>query len=71
MKPQDQQQTAHINEQSTQQKSDLQKAAEQINPAQLADNLVVDQQANASQPQALEDKEQTPFIDDSLRTDKE
>ena len=51
--------------------SELQKASENVNPDQLADNLDKDNHNNqAAKPQPLDSQENTPFIDDSLRTDK-
>lgn len=50
------------------QKTELQQAIEQSNPTKLADNLkdtLVEEH-----PQSLNKKEATPFIDDTLRTDK-
>ena len=51
--------------------SELQKASENVNPDQLADNLDKDNHNHqAAKPQPLDSQENTPFIDDSLRTDK-
>lgn len=52
----------------TTQKTDLQQAVEQTNPQELVENLM-DKSASL-QPQALEKQQETPFIDDTLRTDK-
>lgn len=55
------------------QKTDLQQATEQVNPSELADNLKADKvkkDTAVDQPQDLDNKEETPFIDESLRTDK-
>lgn len=52
----------------TTQKTDLQQAVEQTNPQELVENLT-DKSASL-QPQALEKQQETPFIDDTLRTDK-
>lgn len=53
--------------------TDLQQAAEHVNPSELADNLHTAEQVggdsdnNTTQSSA---EQQTPFIDDALRTDK-
>ncbi|WP_201535572.1 hypothetical protein [Psychrobacter ciconiae] len=47
--------------------SNVKKAAENVNPEQLQENLQQDKSVDA--PEKLTDGEETPFIDDSLRTD--
>ncbi|WP_193778019.1 hypothetical protein [Psychrobacter sp. FDAARGOS_221] len=47
--------------------SDVKKAAENTDPSQLNDNL---KSENTDKAQNLSDDEQTPFIEDDLRTDK-
>lgn len=48
--------------------TDIQKATENVDPSQLSENLDT-QNTQKGQPQPLDQNEQTPFIDDSLRTD--
>ncbi len=50
--------------------TDLQQAAENVNPSELSDNLNQAAQAKSTQPQDLDQQQTTPFIDESLRTDK-
>ena len=54
------------------QPTDLQQAADNVNPTEIADNLNgnLKKDVATEQPQKLDNKEQTPFIDDTLRTDK-
>lgn len=54
------------------QPTDLQQAADNVNPSELADNLNgnLKKDVATEQSQKLDNKEQTPFIDDTLRTDK-
>lgn len=48
--------------------TEIQKATENVNPSQLSENL--DKQNSVKgEPQDLDKSENTPFIDDSLRTD--
>ena len=65
-----QQQPEKKNPQLNEQKSDLQQATEHVDPVQLAGNLSIDPQATRESPQQLDERQQTPFIDESLRTDK-
>ena len=65
-----QQQPEKKNPQLNEQKSDLQQATEHVDPVQLADNLSIDPQATRESPQQLGERQQTQFIDESLRTDK-
>lgn len=65
-----QQQPEKKNPQLNEQKSDLQQATEHVDPVQLADNLSIDPQVTRESPQQLGERQQTPFIDESLRTDK-
>ncbi|MGP9688118.1 hypothetical protein ACT3TH_03055 [Psychrobacter sp. AOP22-C1-C5] len=48
--------------------SDVKKAAEQVDNAQIEKNLEEKKEIDA--PEQLSEEEQTPFIDDDLRTDK-
>lgn len=49
--------------------TELQKATDNVDPAQLSQNL--DKQNSVKgQPQQLDQDENTPFIDQSLRTDE-
>lgn len=48
--------------------TEIQKATENVNPSQLSENL--DKQNSVKgEPQDLDKSENTPFIDESLRTD--
>lgn len=48
--------------------TEIQKATENVDPSQLSENL--DKQNSVKgEPQDLDKSENTPFIDDSLRTD--
>lgn len=47
-------------------KSEVTQAANEVEPNQVKDNLKDDNQA----PQDLSKDEETPFIDDDVRTDK-
>ena len=48
--------------------TEIQKATENVNPSQLSENL--DKQSSVKvEPQDLDKSENTPFIDESLRTD--
>lgn len=55
---------------TTPQSTDLQQAAGQVDPSKLADNLDVSTNNTSQQPEELDEQSTTPFIDDSLRTDK-
>lgn len=48
--------------------SDVKKAAEQADKQQIEKNLKESKKIDA--PEQLDGKEQTPFIEDDLRTDK-
>ena len=48
--------------------SDIKQAAEQVNGQEVENNLAENKKTNA--PESLNEEEQTPFIDDDLRTDK-
>lgn len=48
--------------------SDIKKAAEQADGQKIEQNLEDNKQVDA--PEQLSEEEQTPFIDDELRTDK-
>lgn len=48
--------------------SDIKQAAEQVNGQEVEKNLAENKKAYA--PESLSEEEQTPFIDDDLRTDK-
>ena len=48
--------------------TEIQKATENVDPSQLSENL--DKQSSVKvEPQDLDKSENTPFIDESLRTD--
>ena len=48
--------------------TEIQKATENVDPSQLSENL--DKQNSVKgEPQDLDKRENTPFIDESLRTD--
>ncbi|MGP5436076.1 hypothetical protein [Psychrobacter alimentarius] len=48
--------------------SDIDKAAAQADSQKIADNLEETKEVN--KPESLSEEEQTPFIEDDLRTDK-
>lgn len=48
--------------------SDIDKAAAQADSQKIAENLEETKEVN--KPASLSEKEQTPFIEDDLRTDK-
>lgn len=48
--------------------SDLQKAVENVNPNDLQENLA--NTDNIEKPENLDKNQTTPFIDESVRTDK-
>lgn len=48
--------------------SDIQQAAEQVDPQQIEKNL--NENKKAGTPEVLSEKEDTPFINEELRTDK-
>lgn len=58
------------NNQAKTNQTDLQQAADHVKPDELAKNMNQAKQQSEEQPQNLASQEQTPFIDDSLRTDK-
>lgn len=47
--------------------SEVRKAVDHVNPDQLAENLQKDKPVDA--PENLTESQETPFIDDDLRTD--
>lgn len=49
--------------------SDINKAAAQANSQKIADNLEENKEVNT--PELLSEEEQTSFIEDDLRTDKQ
>lgn len=49
--------------------SDINKAAAQANSQKIADNLEENKEVNTPEP--LSEEEQTSFIEDDLRTDKQ
>lgn len=53
----------------SQTQSDLQKAVDDVNPSDLAANLNPNNKP-AETPENLDKNQATPFIDDSVRTDK-
>ncbi len=48
--------------------SDINKAATQVDSQKIANNLEENKEVNTPEP--LSEEEQTPFIEDDLRTDK-
>ncbi|MDX2373920.1 hypothetical protein ACTXGL_07485 [Psychrobacter sp. T6-6] len=48
--------------------SDIKKAVDQVNSQEIEKNLKDSSKTDA--PEQLSEEEQTPFIDDALRTDK-
>jgi len=48
--------------------SDVKQAAEQVNGQEVEKNL--EENKKVDSPESLSEEEQTPFIDDDLRTDK-
>ena len=48
--------------------SDIKQAAEQVNAQEVEKNLAENKKVD--DPESLSEEEQTPFIDDELRTDK-
>ena len=48
--------------------SDIKQAAEQVNSQEVEKNLAENKKVDAPEP--LNEEEQTPFINDDLRTDK-
>lgn len=52
--------------------SELNQAVENTDPTKLADNLDKNSRQNPTtgEPESLDDDQQTPFIDDDVRTDK-
>ncbi len=53
---------------SNENKSDLQKAAEQVDVDQVKENLAQDKPSDT--PEKLSEDEKTPFMDNESRTDK-
>ena len=49
-------------------KTDIEQAVEEVNPSEVSENL--DPKNGKSNSAALSDEQETPFIDDELRTDK-
>ncbi|WP_169392824.1 MULTISPECIES: hypothetical protein [Psychrobacter] len=56
-----------INNTTKADQSEVKKAAENVNPAQLQDNLQTNKPVNA--PEHLTEDQKTPFIDEDVRTD--
>lgn len=54
---------------TTQPQTDLQQAVDNVQPSDLKDNLTPDN-TNTNIPENLTKNETTPFIDESVRTDK-
>ncbi|MGO2277183.1 MULTISPECIES: hypothetical protein [unclassified Psychrobacter] len=48
--------------------SNIKQAAEQVNGQEVENNLAENKKVDV--PESLNEEEQTPFIDDDLRTDK-
>ena len=57
---------------NTHDSSELNQAVENINSSKIAENLDKESTDGSSpaQPKSLNDEQQTPFIDESVRTDK-
>lgn len=51
-------------------KSDIEQAVDEVSPDKVKDNLNNKDKEGAEHPENLSEQEQTPFIDEELRTDK-
>lgn len=51
-------------------KSDIEQAVDEVSPDKVKDNLDNKDKEGAEHPENLSEQEQTPFIDEELRTDK-
>ena len=58
--------------QASENQSDVERAANEVNPHEVEKNLQSDEAKNktSEQPENLSGEERTPFIDEKLRTDK-
>ena len=58
--------------QASENQSDVERAANEVNPNEVEKNLQSDETKNktSEQPENLSGEERTPFIDEKLRTDK-
>ena len=58
--------------QASENQSDVERAANEVNPNEVEKNLQSDEAKNktSEQPENLSGEEKTPFIDEKLRTDK-
>lgn len=58
--------------QAAENQSDVERAANEVNPNEVEKNLQSDEAKNktSEQPENLSGEEKTPFIDEKLRTDK-
>lgn len=58
--------------QASENQSDVERAANEVNPNEVEKNLQSDDAENkaSEQPENLSGEEKTPFIDEKLRTDK-
>jgi len=59
--------------QASENQSDVERAANEVNPHEVEKNLQSDETKNkaSEQPENLSGEEKTPFIDEKLRTDKQ
>ena len=59
--------------QASENQSDVERAANEVNPNEVEKNLQSDEAKNktSEQPENLSGEERTPFIDEKLRTDKQ
>lgn len=51
-------------------KSDIEQAVDEVSPDKVKDNLNNKDKGDTEKPENLSEQEQTPFIDEELRTDK-
>ena len=51
-------------------KSDIEQAVDEVSPDKVKDNLNNKDKGDTESPENLSEQEQTPFIDEELRTDK-
>lgn len=51
-------------------KSDIEQAVDEVSPDKVKDNLNNKDNDGSEHPENLSEQEQTPFIDEELRTDK-
>lgn len=62
----------NVKSQASDNQSDVERAANEVNPNEVEKNLQSDEKKNkaSEQPENLSGEEKTPFIDEKLRTDK-